>query len=172
MSPLRRATIVVNVAPTQADSGRFSALDADQLAVSPTLLDSLAEDLSVAPHTNHGDVRPIGVQSIRGAVADECSSVSSESCWGEMEDIDDEAVEWGVLHHPPSGLGGDSAGCREVNCVRENEAMGTVVDPTSVEFLDSQPVRPTTVDPDGPIPHQSTIPSGRQDSQGTVAATH
>ena len=42
--------------------------------------------------------------------------------------------EW--LPHPLSGP-------HEVNCMRENEAMGTVVDPTSVEFLDSQPVRPT-----------------------------
>ena len=53
----------------------------------------------------------------------------------------------------PSWLAGDSVGRREVHCVRENEAMGIVVDPTSVEFLDSQPVRPTTVDPDGPTPH-------------------
>ena len=110
---LRRATSV-NVAPT-VDSGRFSALAEDQSAVSPTLLDSLAEDL-------------------RGADADECSSVSSESCWGEMEDAGDEVVEWGVLPHPPCRLGGDSVGRHEVNCMRENEAMGTVVDPTSVEF--------------------------------------
>ena len=34
-------------------------------------------------------------------VRDECGSVRSESCWGEMEDIDeDEDVEWGTL--PPT----------------------------------------------------------------------
>ena len=71
---LRRAT---SVAPTQVDSGRFSALDEDS-AVAPTLLDFLAEDLSLAPpHTNLGDVGRIGVQSPRGADADECSSASS-----------------------------------------------------------------------------------------------
>ena len=77
-----------------------------------------------------------------------------------MEDVGDEVVEWGELPHPPSGQTGDNVGRCEVNCVRENEAMGTVVDPTSVEFVDSQPVRPTTVDPDGPTPHESTIPIG------------
>ena len=135
---LRRATSV-DVAPI-VDSGRFSALAEDQSAVSPILLESLAEDL-------------------RGADADECSSVSSESCWGEMEDAGDEVVEWGVLPHPPCRLGGDSVARHEVNCMRENEAMGTVVDPTSVEFLGSQPVSPTTVVPDGPTLHQS-IPVG------------
>ena len=41
----------------------------------------------------------------RGSDAvDDCSSVSSESCWGEMEDMgDDEPVLWGVLPDPPSG---------------------------------------------------------------------
>ena len=53
------------------------------------------------PQTNLGDVRRIGVQSPRGADADECSSVSSESCWGEIEDVGNEAVEWGVLPHRP-----------------------------------------------------------------------
>ena len=43
--------------------------------------------------------------------------------------------------------------------MRENEAMGTVVDHTSVEFLDSQPVRPTTVVPHGPTLNQ-TVPAG------------
>ena len=100
---LRRATSVVNVASTQVDSGRFSALDEDQFAAAPTLLDSLTEDLSMAPpHFNLGDVGRVGVRSPRGADADDCSSASSESCWGEMEDIrDDEAVVWGVLRHPP-----------------------------------------------------------------------
>ena len=92
---LRRATSLVNVASTQVDSGRFAA--------APTLLDSLTEDLSMAPpHFNLGEIGPVGVRSPRGADADDCSSVSSESCWGEMEDIrDDEVVEWGVLPHPP-----------------------------------------------------------------------
>ena len=53
---LRRATSVVNVASAQVHSGRFSALDEDQFAAAPTLLDSLTEDLSMAaPHTNLGD---------------------------------------------------------------------------------------------------------------------
>ena len=53
------------------------------------------------PHANLGDVGRLGVQSPRGADADECSSASSESCWGEMEDVGDEVVEWGVVRHPP-----------------------------------------------------------------------
>ena len=82
-SGLRRATSVVNVASPKVDSGRFSALDEDQSAIAPTLLDSLAEDLLVAPpHTNLGDVGRIGVQIPRGADADKCSSASSEFCWG------------------------------------------------------------------------------------------
>ena len=65
----------------------------DHSAVSPTLLDSLAEDLSEArPYTNLRDVGRIGVQILpsvdRGA--DECSWASSESCWGEREDIGEE----------------------------------------------------------------------------------
>ena len=63
--------------------------------VAPTLLDSLAEDLSMVDHDNERELIPgdavssIGVQS-RSCVEredDECSSVHSESCWGEMEDI-------------------------------------------------------------------------------------
>ena len=101
---LRRATSLVNVASTHVDSGRFSALDEDQFAAAPTLLDSLTGIfLSMAPpHSNLGDDGRVGVRSPRGADADDCSSVSSESCWGEMEDIRDyEVVEWGVLPHPP-----------------------------------------------------------------------
>ena len=71
--------------------------DVEDQAVDPTLLDSLAEDLVVPPHTNLGDI------GLRGSDAvDDCSSVSSESCWGEMEDVGDEAVAWGVLPDPPS----------------------------------------------------------------------
>ena len=71
----------------------------DHSAVDPTLLDSLAEDLVVPPHTNLGDIGRRGSDAV-----DDCSSVSSESCWGEMEDIgDDEVPEWGVLPDPPSG---------------------------------------------------------------------
>ena len=73
----------------------------------PTLLDSLAEDLLEPPYANIGDVGRIGVQIPRGSdAADECSS-SSESCWGEMEQVGDEAVEWGVLPNPPSGQADD-----------------------------------------------------------------
>ena len=54
----------------------------DHSAVDPTLLDSLAEDLVVPPHTNVGDIGRRGSDAV-----DDCSSVSSESCWGEMEDI-------------------------------------------------------------------------------------
>ena len=75
-----------------------------------------------------------------------------------MEDVGDDAVEWGMLPRPPQATALVAA--REVNCLRENEGMSIVVDPTSVEFLDSQPVRSTTVDPDGATPHQSTIPIG------------
>ena len=80
-------------------------------SVAPTLLDSLAEDLSRVDHDNEreliaGDaVSSLGVQS-RPCVEredDECSSVHSEFCWGEMEDIgDDEVPEWGVLPCPTS----------------------------------------------------------------------
>ena len=71
----------------------------DHSAVDPTLLDSLAEDLVVPPHTNLGDIGRRGSDAI-----DDCSSVSSGSCWGEMEDIgDDDVPEWGVLPDPPSG---------------------------------------------------------------------
>ena len=71
----------------------------DHSTVDPTLLDSLAEDPVVPPHTNLGDIGRRGSEAV-----DDCSSVSSESCWGEMEDIgDDEAVLWGVLPDPPSG---------------------------------------------------------------------
>ena len=78
--------------------------------------------------------------------------LSAPSRVGVRRRTGDKAVEWGVLPHPPSGR-------HEVNCMRENEAMGTVVDHTSVEFLDSQPVRPTTVVPHGPTLHQ-TVPTG------------
>ena len=60
---LRHATSVVNVAPT-VDSGRFSALVEDQSAVS-----------NIVGFFGRGSVG-----------AHECSSVSSESCWGETED--------------------------------------------------------------------------------------
>ena len=60
---LRHATSVVNVAPT-VDSGRFSALVEDHSAVS-----------NIVGFFGRGSVG-----------AHECSSVSSESCWGEMED--------------------------------------------------------------------------------------
>ena len=67
--------------------------------------ESLAEDLSEAhPYTNLPDVGRIGVQippsTDRGA--DECTSASLESCWGEMEDIGEEEVEWGAVPRPPS----------------------------------------------------------------------
>ena len=68
----------------------------NQSAVAPTLLDSLAEDLVVPPHTNLGDIGRRGSDAV-----DDCSSV--ESCWGEMEDVGDEAVAWGVLPDPPGG---------------------------------------------------------------------
>ena len=72
----------------------------DHSAVSPTLLDSLAEDLSEArPYTNLRDVGRIGVQiplSVdRGA--DECSWASSGSCWGEREDIGEEEGRMGCI---------------------------------------------------------------------------
>ena len=79
--------------------------------VAPTLLDSLAEDLSRVDHDNERELIPgdavssIGVQSRSCAEreADECSSAQSESCWGEMEDIgDDEVAEWGTLSCPTS----------------------------------------------------------------------
>ena len=63
--------------------------------------------------------------------------------------------------------GGDSVCRHEVNCMRENEAMGIVVDPTPVEFLVSQPVRPSTVVLDGPILHQ-TIRVTECDEQSVV----
>ena len=63
----------------------------DHSAVVPTLLDSLAKDLLEAPpYANLGDIGRLGVQIPRGSdAADECSSASSESCWGEMEDVGD-----------------------------------------------------------------------------------
>ena len=71
----------------------------DHSAVDPTLLDSLAEDLVVPPLTNLEDMGRRGSDAV-----DDCSSVSSESDWGEMEGIgDDEPVLWGVLPDPPSG---------------------------------------------------------------------
>ena len=139
------ATSVVNVAPTQVDSGRFRSLQHCW-----TLWQRICRWSHHTP--NLGDVGRIGVQSPRGADADDCSSASSKSCW-----VGIEVIEWCVL---PFGQTGDSVGHREVNCVRENEAMGIVVDPTFVEFRDSQPVRTTTVNSDGPMPHQSTIPIG------------
>ena len=46
-----------SVASTQVDSDRFSALDEDQFAAGPTLLDSLTEDLFMAPpNFNLGNV--------------------------------------------------------------------------------------------------------------------
>ena len=84
------STALVNVAST-VDFGRFSALVED-LSFSPTLLDSLAEDLSL--------------KMPRNAVLSAPSRV--------------EVVEWGVLPHPPSGR-------HEVDCMRENEATGTVI---------------------------------------------
>ena len=70
----------------------------DHSTVDPTLLDSLAEDLVVPPHTNVGDIGRRGSDAV-----EDCSSVSPEFCWGEMEDIgDDEVPEWGVLPDPPS----------------------------------------------------------------------
>ena len=56
----------------------------DHSDVPPTLLDSLAEDLSQAhPYSNLRDVGRIGGQILSSAHrgADECSSASSESCW-------------------------------------------------------------------------------------------
>ena len=71
--------------------------DFDHSAVDPTLLDSLAEDLVFRPPTNLGDIGRRGSDAI-----DDCSSVSSKSCWGEMEGVGDVPVAWGVLPDPPS----------------------------------------------------------------------
>ena len=74
--------------------------------VAPTLLDSLAEDLSKVDHDVERELIPgdaissIRVQSRSGVEREdnEHNSVHSESCWGEMEDMgDDEVPEWGVL---------------------------------------------------------------------------
>ena len=91
ISTLKRAksTAGIWIGASGADTGFF---------VDPTLLDSLAEDLVVPPHTNLRDIGRRGSDAV-----DDCSSVSSESCWGEMEDVGDEAVLWGVLPDPPSG---------------------------------------------------------------------
>ena len=87
----------------------------DHSAVSQTLLDSLAEDLSQThPYTNLRDVGRIGGQILPGAHrdADEFSSASSESCLGEREDIGDEEVEWSALP-PPSRQADDRVSLRE-----------------------------------------------------------
>ena len=62
----------------------------DHGTIDPTLLDSLAEDLGATER----DTIPA---RLADREVDECSSVGSESCWGEQEDIaDDEVPEWGV----------------------------------------------------------------------------
>ena len=71
------------------------------------------------PHANLGDVGRFGVQSPRGADVDECSSASSESCWGEMEDVGDEVVEWGVVPHPPQAGPGSVVNANLTQKVRE-----------------------------------------------------
>ena len=66
----------------RSDVRNVRARVGDVEAVAPTLLDSLAEDLLVAPPcTNLGDDGRIGVQIPPGSdAADDCSSASSESC--------------------------------------------------------------------------------------------
>ena len=59
-SPVTRVTSV-DVSPI-VDSGRFSALAEDLSAVSPTLLDSLAEDL-------RGEMEDVGDEVVMGRVA-------------------------------------------------------------------------------------------------------
>ena len=103
----------------------------DHSAVDPTLLDSLAEDLVVPPHTNLGDIGRRG--------SDAVDDVSSEFCWGEMEDIgDDEVPECGVLPNPPSGQAEVSH--HEGNCERPRARR--------LQLVSSQ-----TVDVD--VPHRS-----------------
>ena len=97
-----------------ADVTQIDVVDVEDLStVAPTLLDSLAE--TPPAHTNLRDVVDQilpGTDRDRGA--DDCSSASSKSCWGEMEEIgDDEEVEWGTLPRPPSGQADDRVGLRE-----------------------------------------------------------
>ena len=112
--------------------------------VDPTLLDSLAEDLVVPPLTNLEDIGRRGSDAV-----DDCSSVSSESCWGEMEGIgDDEPVLWGVLPDPPSGQTDISL---EGNRVRPRARR--------LQLVSSQTVVPSTwnkfaaLDEDVDVPH-------------------
>ena len=69
------------------------------------------------------------VQILLGADrgADECSSASSKSCWGEREDNGDEEVEWGALPQAKEGRG--QVGQRRVVLAPE-ESQGT---PQSVQ---------------------------------------
>ena len=114
----------------------------DHSAVSPTLLDSLAEDLSEAhPHTNFRDVGRIGVQipsDDRGA--EECSSGSSESCWGERGRTS-AMKRMGALPHPPSGQVEEGGG--QVGQVPE-ESQGT---PQSVQDREPPSSVPVTTFP-------------------------
>ena len=118
----------------------------DHSTVDPTLLDSLAEDLVVPPLTNLENIGRRGSDAV-----DDCSSVSSESCWGEMEDIgDDEPVLWCVLPDPPSSQADISL---EGNRVRPRARR--------LQMVSSQTVMPSTcnrfaaLDEDVDVPHPS-----------------
>ena len=112
-------------------------------AVAPTLLDSLAEDLFEAhPDTNLRDVGRIGGQILPSAHrdADVFSSASSESCWGEREDIGDEEVEWGALP-PPSGQADDIVSLREGDHDRPRVRRLHLISSQSVAPASSSPQR-------------------------------
>ena len=141
-----------------ADVTQIDVVDVeDHSAVLPTLLDSLAE---TPPHTNLRDVvDQILPSTDRGA--DECSSASSESCWGEMEDIgDEEEVEWGTLPRPPSGQADDRVGLREDIHDRTRARR--------LNLISSQSAR--TVH--GSFPQDAQVPSEDEDDRPFLAVQH